>query len=66
MCLDTGAVTILQPRFEILEASAKPREMGGRSTSLGMRATPNNRVYWSISSGTPRTESGSRRPARKS
>ena len=41
-------------------------KINGRSTSVGMRATPNKRVYWSISSGIPRTESGSRRPARKS
>jgi len=35
MCLDTGAVTILQPRFEILEASAKPRENGREKYLIG-------------------------------
>ena len=35
-------------------------------TSVGILDVPNNREYWSMSSGIPRTVSGSRRPARKS
>lgn len=35
-------------------------------TSVGMRAVPNNLVYWSMSSGIPRMVSGSSIPARRS
>lgn len=35
-------------------------------TSVGIRAVPKSLVYWSISSGVPRTESASRMPARRS
>ena len=41
-------------------------ETEGQLTSVGIRAVPKRRVYWSMSSGVPRTESGSRMPARRS
>lgn len=40
MCLDLGVVTILQPRFEFLEASEKSRENGRRNYLIGNTSNP--------------------------
>jgi hypothetical protein len=54
-----GAVTILHPRFEnFRRVNENHVKATGSSTSVGIRATPNRRVYWSISSGTPANRVG--------
>ena len=54
------------------QGRGRGRGRGGASTrrrsrtSVGTRAVPKRRVYWSMSSGTPRMLSGSSMPARRS